>query len=159
MEFLKHLKTDYPYILSIAVLPDNREYIRKCLEYGLTEYLIKDDFNNYCLKCKIKKLLLKENNKVLEIHSKGGIYLNSHKNEIYVGDRIVHLTTMECMIMKYLLLSKRYCNTDRINKYFNMNISKEALTMLISRLRRKFKYNTGYSLIRCKYGKGYYLKH
>lgn len=110
-----------------------------------------------CLKCKIKKLLNREKKETVEILSKRGIYLNTNLHELYIEGKRVPLTHLESKLMRYLIGCGDYCCHEKFNYHFSLTVTKDALRMLVSRLKRKIKYITGHTVIRSKYRSGYYI--
>ena len=97
------------------------------------------------------------NNQILEIYSKNGIYLDTSINTLYINGKKIFLNSFESMIMECLIRSDTYCKKEDLIHCLNFSLKEKCLIMIISRLKKKIKYTTGYTIIRNRYKKGYYI--
>jgi DNA-binding response OmpR family regulator len=129
--------------------------------YGLDDYVIKGLFTENCIKYRVLKLLNYNYNKILNINSFNNIYLDIRKREMYIGGVKIPLTPLETEFLKYTIENKGYCEIEFLKSYLTIFLEREfpkhSIVMLVSRLRKKIRYIYGYSIIKNKYSRGYYL--
>lgn len=121
------------------------------------DYIYSGEYIGGCIKCRIKNLLNIEDESILRIYSKGNIYLNSSIKILYVNGNCINLNTTETKLIRYLLENENYCTLEDLSLLLANSITQKNIVMILSRLRRKIKYNTGYTVIRNRYKVGYYI--
>lgn len=94
---------------------------------------------------------------ILEIYSRNNIYLDTSLNILYISDKKIYLNTPETLIVKCLLQSNGYCNKKDFMNCLENLVKEQNLIMILCRLKRKIKYSTGYTIIKNRYKKGYYI--
>ena len=97
------------------------------------------------------------NKQILEIYSKNGVYLDTSINTVYISGKKIFLNSCETKIMEYLIKCDTYCSKEDLIHHLNSSLKEKCLIMIISRLKRKIKYTTGYTIIKNRYKKGYYI--
>jgi len=97
------------------------------------------------------------NKQILEIYSKNDIYLDTSINTVYISGKRIFLNTFETKIMECLIKCNTYRSKEDLIDCLNTSLKEKCLIMIISRLRRKIKYTTGYTIIKNRYKKGYYI--
>ncbi|MDX9739411.1 MAG: hypothetical protein RBT33_03595 [Candidatus Dojkabacteria bacterium] len=97
------------------------------------------------------------NKQVLEIYSKNSIYLDTSINTVYISGKRIFLNSFETKIMEHLIRCDTYVSKKDLILHLNTSLKEKCLVMIISRLKRKIKYTTGYTIIKNRYKKGYYI--
>ncbi len=149
MIFISSRNSDQDKIMAIAQGGD--DYIEK-------------PFNLSLLKAKIQAILRRTYQyKVSQkqfIHE--NIYYDLSSGSVYYGQEKIELTKSENTIVQLLMedKSKIVSRIVLMDELWNTDefISDNTLTVLISRLRTKFKQYTGNDIIYTKKGQGYYIK-
>ncbi|MBD3329085.1 hypothetical protein GF357_01170 [Candidatus Dojkabacteria bacterium] len=151
-----------PKTLVISREP-TRKLEKRFLELTVSELM----FYPYCpieLTWRIKKIFGKSGNigrKPKIIRYKSSFAIDAARCHLFIGDYTVKITKLErCLLMNFIknngFLSKDdLCRC--LREWKNRHIDSRYLTVIISRLRRKVKCRTGFSLIRSRYGVGYSL--
>jgi len=151
---LTDIKHRFPKIKILAITKSSNSN----LDF-LDEHIERSKFRFKCFICKIKKLLSIDLQNILEVYSRGNLYLNPETQILYLSEKYISLTKSETLIIKYLLEKNSICNTEELKNILGNLIKEKCITVLISRLRRKLKYTFGYTIIKNSYGKGYYIKY
>jgi len=102
-------------------------------------------------------LLNTENDCELKIYSKGNIYLNPSINMLYVHGDNINLNMAETRLIKYMLENDDYCTLRDLSFSLENSIKEKTIVMILSRLRKKIRYTTGYTVIKNRYKRGYYI--
>lgn len=157
--FLQSIRFRTPKVKLFAILPDNKKYINDCIRSGLNDYIERSKYKRECILCRIEKLLNLTNEYALEIHSKGKIYLNPDTQVAYISGKRVDLTASETKLLKYMFENDRYCSTDELKMLLSGTTREKCIRVLIYRLMKKMRYIVGYSVIKNKYRKGYYIEY
>jgi len=80
---------------------------------------------------------------------------------MYVKNFKVPLTQFESTFINYLVTNNGYCCMSDFEEYMHSilksNLSKKSLVVEINRLKRRVIYQTGFPIIKSKYGFGYVL--
>lgn len=150
--YLSKIKNFYPDLKILTITKKDFSDLN-CFD----EHIDKSKLKSQCLNCKIKKLLADNNENLLEIYSKGNLYLNPDTRILYLSDKYIHLTKNETQIVRYLLEKNTICNINELRMVFGYRVKEKCITVLISRLRKKLSYTFGYTIIKNIYGKGYYI--
>ena len=78
---------------------------------------------------------------------------------MYIKNIRITLTSFESIFVNYLLQNEGYCNMADFIQYLSLieekDLKKKNLVVGIGRLKRKILIQTGYEVIKCKYGYGY----
>ncbi len=81
------------------------------------------------------------------------------QQEMYIKCTKILLTQFESTFINYLLENNGYCNMLNFQQHISIlnskNIYKKSLVVGVNRLRKKIIYQTGYDVIKSKYGFGY----
>ena len=87
-------------------------------------------------------------------------YIPLHR-EMYIRNFKVSLSSFESLFINYLILNNGYCYMSDFENYISLtrckHISRKGLVVEINRFKNKVKYQTGYPIIKSKYGYGYVL--
>jgi len=150
---ISDIKAFYPSLKILVITTKDISHLN-----FVDEHIDKSKFRSKCLNCKIRKLLSINNENLLEIYSKGNLYLNPETKILYFSEKYIHLTTNETNIIKYLLEKETFCSLNELKMIFGNRIKEKCITVLISRLRKKLRYTFGYTIIKNSYGKGYYIE-
>lgn len=82
---------------------------------------------------------------------------------MYIKSYKVALTSFESSFINYLFLNDGYCNMSDFGKYINTqehkDMNKKSLVVEINRLRKRIIYQTGYPILKSRYGYGYILNY
>ncbi len=140
-----------------GILPNNSTYITNCIKSGLNDYIEQKRINHGCILCRLEKLIHLTDENILEIYSRGCIYLNPDIQTAYVSGKKIDLTESETKILKYMLERDKPCTSEEIKIYLCSTIKEESIRVIIHRLMKKMRYILGYSIIKNTYRKGYYI--
>jgi DNA-binding response OmpR family regulator len=125
-------------------------------EFGADDYIAKPFLpEEYVLR--IKRLLNYKNiggGRTLNISQ--SIKLSLKGGYIRIMGSRVNLTKTEIELIE-LLAQEKLCSSEMLLQKLGNSFSIESLRMLISRLRKKIKEQTGYTIIKTEVGKGYSL--
>jgi DNA-binding response OmpR family regulator len=141
----------------LAVLPSNETYITNCIKSGLNDYIKQEKLNHDCLLCRIERLLHFTDEYILEVYSRGNIYLNPDTQEAYISGKKIDLTESETKILKYMIEKDRPCTSEELRICLHTTVKEKSVGVLICRLMKKMKYILGYSIVKNRYKKGYYI--
>lgn len=143
------------------ILPNDINIILEALDYGIDDYLIKDSYNSNDLLCRVSRLLNFHVHTNIYVNNFTNIYLNQDRRELYFKNCKIKLSKNECTFLNYLIENQGFGNKDKIISYIKVQTgceySAKALVMMVSRLKKKINYITGYNLIKSKYSSGYYI--
>lgn len=133
----------------------------KFLDYGLDDYIIEENFNENDLFCRISRLLNFHVHTNIYISNIEDIYLDKYKGELYFKNYKIRLTYKENLFLHYLIENDGFAKKDQLISYIKNQSGEEynskAMVMMVSRLKKKIRYITGFNLIHSKYGAGYYI--
>lgn len=91
---------------------------------------------------------------IIELNSYSKLDIN--KKQLRVNGILIKLTDNEVILLKALYESE-FCDISRLQESLGDEFSEDGLRMMVSRLRKKLKDQSGHSLIKTERGKGYYL--
>ena len=81
------------------------------------------------------------------------------QQEMYIKCTKILLTQFESTFVSYLLDNNGYCNMSNFQQYISRlnrkSLYRKSLVVGVNRLRKKIVYQTGYDVIKSKYGFGY----
>lgn len=140
-----------------AILPNNKTYITNCIKSGLNDYIEQERINNECIVCRLEKLIRLTDEYILEVYSRGCIYLNPDTQTAYVSGKKIDLTESETKILKYMIEKDRHCTSEEIKTYLCSHIKEKSIRVVIYRLMKKMRYILGYSIVKNTYKRGYYI--
>lgn len=83
--------------------------------------------------------------------------------EMYIRNYKVHLTPFESNFINYLICHNGYCDMSDFGEYINIlrqkDLSRKSLVVGINRLRKRVIYQTGFPILKNRYGYGYILNY
>lgn len=131
----------------------------ECISNGLDEYVLYNSFSQEYLECRIFKLLKFNPATYIDVKSFEYISYIPLQSEMYIKNIKITLTSFESIFINYLMINNGYCNmvdfVKHLSEIENRHLNKRNLVVGISRLRKKILIQTGYDVIKCKYGFGY----
>ncbi len=127
------------------------------MKSGLDDYLVREALKPKCLLCRIDRLLTLRDKFSLEVYSEGNIYFNPEIQVVYISEKKINLTQSESKIFRYMLDKEGYCTIGEFKKLLCGTVQEESIRILVCRLMKKMRYILGYSVIKNKYKKGYYI--
>ncbi len=132
-----------------------------CLSRGLDDYVLKDNYSQHSLECRILKLLSYSTPQIWEVKNFSYLNLLPHMKELCFKKTRIRLTDFEYTFLNYTIDRQGYCNIKEFQQYLSCTnkreIPKENLVVYINRLKQKIEYQCGHRCIKSKYGEGYYL--
>ncbi len=159
LDFCSEIKTNHPdtKIIVLSKMTSSTDRV-KSFDSGVDDYLPKPFFPEE-LRARVKRLLKTDEKLITSIYSK--ITLDPQKGEVQYRNMTVILPPTQILVMEYLLKTKGFKDHESILKYLNTkrdkSMNKEALVVLISRMRQRFERNIGMKIIKTRYMRGYYL--
>jgi DNA-binding response OmpR family regulator len=131
------------------------------LANGVDEFIIEEAFTKEGLLCRFNKLLGYYSYPILNILEYKSLSLNRYSRELFIKGSRVLLTEKETLFLESLFRNEGICSSEELISYISVQTAQEynqrALVMTISRLKKRIYNQTGYTLIKSKYGVGYYL--
>ena len=140
-----------------AILPNSKDFINNCIKSGLNDYMEEERFSKKCLLCRLERLLILTDENILEVYSRGNIYLNPEKQIAYISGMKLKLTYSETRILKYLINKDNPCTLRELSTYLGSTIQDKSIRVIVYRLEKKMRYILGYSVIKNMYKRGYYI--
>ena len=159
LELLKKVKNRPVNIKTLAIIPNRKKVKKIYLSYGCDDYLC-FPYNYEDLLLRVKKLINYLPIKYKLVYQSNYLRYECKFNRIMYQNTYIPLTPTEILIIK-LLIQNNIVTKKEIQKYLkaklNKNYSKNYITILIHRAKKKIKLCTGREVIKNKYGCGYYI--
>lgn len=99
---------------------------------------------------------------VIEVKTFQYIHYIPSQMEIYIKSAKVNLTPFESIFLDYLINNNGYCDMTKFEKYlaieYTKKIKRKNIVVGVGRLKKKILFQTGYDILKCKYGFGYNIR-
>ncbi len=156
LNFCKDSKTK-----SFAVLPPNKDLVLECSSYGLNDFVFQTDIDKHI---EFRLLRISDIDDIDFVNVKTFQYITYIKEnrEMYIRNSKIILTNFESILINYLIKNNGYCNLKDFQSLLltlNSRLTpQKSLVVSINRFRKKVVYQTGYDILKSRYGFGYIVK-